>query len=117
MIIFCYVCRESLYRLLPQTTTENISKNFEQYTIDPVTRYPNLNSSCVKPHQVCLRWRVPHTLNRLFYLEQLTLTCLTCIAIFMLKKLITRALSLSGVSPVHRRAAELLSSGMLWTYT
>uniref|UniRef100_A0A3P8YEV7 F-actin monooxygenase n=1 Tax=Esox lucius TaxID=8010 RepID=A0A3P8YEV7_ESOLU len=44
--------RESLYRLLPQTTTENISKNFDQYTIDPVTRYPNLNSSCVKPHQV-----------------------------------------------------------------
>ncbi|XP_059190994.1 F-actin-monooxygenase mical2b isoform X2 [Centropristis striata] len=44
--------RESLYRLLPQTTTENISKNFEQYTIDPSTRYPNLNSSCVRPHQV-----------------------------------------------------------------
>ncbi|XP_041794158.1 protein-methionine sulfoxide oxidase mical2b isoform X1 [Chelmon rostratus] len=44
--------RESLYRLLPQTTTENISKNFEQYTIDPATRYPNLNSSCVRPHQV-----------------------------------------------------------------
>ncbi|XP_045552921.1 protein-methionine sulfoxide oxidase mical2b isoform X2 [Salmo salar] len=44
--------REGLYRLLPQTTTENISKNFDQYTIDPVTRYPNLNSSCVKPHQV-----------------------------------------------------------------
>ncbi|XP_070827721.1 F-actin-monooxygenase mical2b isoform X2 [Chaetodon trifascialis] len=44
--------RESLYRLLPQTTTENISKNFEQYTIDPASRYPNLNSSCVRPHQV-----------------------------------------------------------------
>uniref|UniRef100_A0AAY4BAG2 F-actin monooxygenase n=1 Tax=Denticeps clupeoides TaxID=299321 RepID=A0AAY4BAG2_9TELE len=44
--------RESLYRLLPQTTPENIAKNFEQYTIDPVTRYPNLNSSCVRPHQV-----------------------------------------------------------------
>nr|XP_029490603.1 protein-methionine sulfoxide oxidase mical2b-like isoform X8 [Oncorhynchus nerka] len=44
--------REGLYRLLPQTTPENISKNFDQYTIDPVTRYPNLNSSCVKPHQV-----------------------------------------------------------------
>ncbi|XP_072242708.1 F-actin-monooxygenase mical2b isoform X2 [Leuresthes tenuis] len=44
--------RESLYRLLPQTTTENISKNFEQYSIDPSTRYPNLNSSCVRPHQV-----------------------------------------------------------------
>ncbi|XP_062418839.1 F-actin-monooxygenase mical2b isoform X2 [Pungitius pungitius] len=44
--------RESIYRLLPQTTTENISKNFEQYAIDPTTRYPNLNSSCVRPHQV-----------------------------------------------------------------
>ncbi|XP_025890487.1 F-actin-monooxygenase MICAL2 isoform X2 [Nothoprocta perdicaria] len=44
--------RESIYRLLPQTTPENITKNFEQYTIDPGTRYPNLNSSCVRPHQV-----------------------------------------------------------------
>lgn len=44
--------RESLYRLLPQTTPENINKNFEQYTIDPGTRYPNLNSHCVRPHQV-----------------------------------------------------------------
>ncbi|XP_077424093.1 F-actin-monooxygenase mical2b-like isoform X4 [Vanacampus margaritifer] len=44
--------RESIYRLLPQTTTENISKNFDQYTIDPATRYPNLSSSHVRPHQV-----------------------------------------------------------------
>ncbi|XP_075858288.1 F-actin-monooxygenase MICAL2 isoform X6 [Microcebus murinus] len=44
--------RESLYRLLPQTTPENIHKNFEQYTLDPGTRYPNLNSNCVRPHQV-----------------------------------------------------------------
>ncbi|XP_078289349.1 F-actin-monooxygenase MICAL2 isoform X7 [Panthera onca] len=44
--------RESLYRLLPQTTPENINKNFEQYTLDPGTRYPNLNSNCVRPHQV-----------------------------------------------------------------
>ncbi|XP_061599166.1 F-actin-monooxygenase mical2b isoform X4 [Cololabis saira] len=44
--------RESIYRLLPQTTPENIAKNFEQYTIDPGTRYPNLISSCVRPHQV-----------------------------------------------------------------
>lgn len=44
--------RESIYRLLPQTTTENIGKNLEQYTIDPGTRYPNLNSACVRPHQV-----------------------------------------------------------------
>ncbi|XP_074921282.1 F-actin-monooxygenase MICAL2 isoform X4 [Chelonoidis abingdonii] len=44
--------RESIYRLLPQTTPENINKNFDQYTIDPGTRYPKLNSSCVRPHQV-----------------------------------------------------------------
>ncbi|XP_051755740.1 F-actin-monooxygenase mical2b isoform X8 [Ctenopharyngodon idella] len=44
--------RESLYRLLPQTTPENITKNFDLYTIDPGTRYPNLNSNCVRPHQV-----------------------------------------------------------------
>ncbi|XP_054865330.1 F-actin-monooxygenase mical2b isoform X8 [Amphiprion ocellaris] len=44
--------RESIYRLLPQTTTGNISKNFEQYSIDPATRYPNLSSGCVRPHQV-----------------------------------------------------------------
>ncbi|XP_075281195.1 F-actin-monooxygenase MICAL2 isoform X5 [Opisthocomus hoazin] len=44
--------RESIYRLLPQTTPENINKNFDQYTIDPGTRYPNLNSSHVRPHQV-----------------------------------------------------------------
>lgn len=44
--------RESIYRLLPQTTPENISKNFDQYTIDPASRYPNLNSNCVRGHQV-----------------------------------------------------------------
>ncbi|XP_068168291.1 F-actin-monooxygenase MICAL2 isoform X6 [Antennarius striatus] len=44
--------RESIYRLLPQTTPENIGKNFDQYTIDPATRYPNLHSTCVRPHQV-----------------------------------------------------------------
>ncbi|NXF23158.1 MICA2 monooxygenase, partial [Rhodinocichla rosea] len=44
--------RESIYRLLPQTTPENINKNFDQYTIDPGTRYPNLKSSCVRPQQV-----------------------------------------------------------------
>ncbi|XP_048118174.1 F-actin-monooxygenase MICAL2 isoform X7 [Alosa alosa] len=44
--------RESLYRLLPQTTPANIAKDFDQYTVDPGTRYPNLNSNCVRPHQV-----------------------------------------------------------------
>ncbi|KAM9817672.1 F-actin-monooxygenase MICAL2 [Neosynchiropus ocellatus] len=44
--------RESIYRLLPQTTPENIVKNFDLYTIDPSTRYPNLKSAWVRPHQV-----------------------------------------------------------------
>ncbi|KAJ7416786.1 protein-methionine sulfoxide oxidase mical2 isoform x7 [Willisornis vidua] len=51
-VIVMVVVIESIYRLLPQTTPENINKNFDQYTIDPGTRYPNLNSSCVRPHQV-----------------------------------------------------------------
>jgi hypothetical protein len=33
--------RESLYRLLGQTTTENLNKDHNQYSIDPSTRYPN----------------------------------------------------------------------------
>ncbi|XP_075863899.1 F-actin-monooxygenase MICAL3 isoform X11 [Microcebus murinus] len=44
--------RESIYRLLPQTTPENVSKNFSQYSIDPVTRYPNINISFLRPSQV-----------------------------------------------------------------
>ncbi|XP_053261194.1 F-actin-monooxygenase MICAL3 isoform X9 [Podarcis raffonei] len=44
--------RESIYRLLPQTTPENVSKNFSQYCIDPVTRYPNINVNFLRPAQV-----------------------------------------------------------------
>ncbi|XP_027396676.1 F-actin-monooxygenase MICAL3 isoform X12 [Bos indicus x Bos taurus] len=44
--------RESIYRLLPQTTPENVSKNFSQYSIDPVTRYPNVNVNFLRPSQV-----------------------------------------------------------------
>ncbi|XP_059880019.1 F-actin-monooxygenase MICAL3 isoform X3 [Delphinus delphis] len=44
--------RESIYRLLPQTTPENVSKNFSQYSIDPVTRYPNMNVNFLRPSQV-----------------------------------------------------------------
>uniref|UniRef100_A0A8B9L942 F-actin monooxygenase n=1 Tax=Astyanax mexicanus TaxID=7994 RepID=A0A8B9L942_ASTMX len=36
--------RESVYRLLPQTTPENVSKNYSQYSLDPSTRYPNINT-------------------------------------------------------------------------
>ncbi|XP_077196792.1 F-actin-monooxygenase MICAL3 isoform X17 [Paroedura picta] len=44
--------RESIYRLLPQTTPENVSKNFSQYSIDPITRYPNINVNFLRPSQV-----------------------------------------------------------------
>ncbi|XP_073400199.1 F-actin-monooxygenase MICAL3 isoform X8 [Dendrobates tinctorius] len=44
--------RESIYRLLPQTTPENVSKNFSQYSLDPTTRYPNVNLQFLRPSQV-----------------------------------------------------------------
>lgn len=44
--------RESVYRLLPQTTPENVNKNFSQYSLDPVTRYPNVSLHFLKPSQV-----------------------------------------------------------------
>ncbi|XP_051952738.1 protein-methionine sulfoxide oxidase mical3a-like [Xyrauchen texanus] len=44
--------RESIYRLLPQTTPENVSKNFSQYSVNPATRYPNISLHQVKPNQV-----------------------------------------------------------------
>nr|XP_054589634.1 protein-methionine sulfoxide oxidase mical3a isoform X8 [Nothobranchius furzeri] len=44
--------RESIYRLLPQTTPENVSKNFSQYSLDPTTRYPNISLNFLRPSQV-----------------------------------------------------------------
>ncbi|XP_056621876.1 protein-methionine sulfoxide oxidase mical3a isoform X1 [Triplophysa dalaica] len=44
--------RESIYRLLPQTTPENVSKNFSHYSVDPSTRYPNISLHQVRPNQV-----------------------------------------------------------------
>ncbi|TNM91454.1 hypothetical protein fugu_019834 [Takifugu bimaculatus] len=44
--------RESLYRLLPQTTPENLQKNFGLFTVDPTTRYVNVNQLYVTPAQV-----------------------------------------------------------------
>ncbi|KAJ8315388.1 hypothetical protein KUTeg_007538 [Tegillarca granosa] len=44
--------RESIYQLLSQTTPENLNRNYSEYTIDPNTRYPNLNLSAIKPEQV-----------------------------------------------------------------
>ncbi|XP_037837315.1 protein-methionine sulfoxide oxidase mical3b, partial [Kryptolebias marmoratus] len=44
--------RESLYRLLPQTTPENMQKNISLFTVDPATRYLNISSLTVTPAQV-----------------------------------------------------------------
>ncbi|XP_064616529.1 LOW QUALITY PROTEIN: protein-methionine sulfoxide oxidase mical3b-like [Liolophura sinensis] len=44
--------RESIFLLLSQTTPENLHKNFHDYSIDPNTRYPNLNSKFFKPEQM-----------------------------------------------------------------
>ncbi|XP_062418871.1 protein-methionine sulfoxide oxidase mical3a isoform X9 [Pungitius pungitius] len=44
--------RESIYRLLPQTTPENVSKNFSHFSVDPTTRYPNICLNFLKPSQV-----------------------------------------------------------------
>ena len=44
--------RESIYRLLNQTTPETINKDFNQYTINPATRYMNLGSCKVLPGEV-----------------------------------------------------------------
>ncbi|XP_016390970.1 protein-methionine sulfoxide oxidase mical3b isoform X1 [Sinocyclocheilus rhinocerous] len=45
--------RESVYRLLPQTTPENVSKNYSQYSVDPASRYPNINMQLINAAQVC----------------------------------------------------------------
>ncbi len=44
--------RESIYRLLAQTTPENLAKDYDRYGITPTTRYPHVISTCVKPHEV-----------------------------------------------------------------
>lgn len=44
--------REAIYRLLAQTTPENLSKDLNQYTLNPCSRYPNLNLQAVLPSQV-----------------------------------------------------------------
>ncbi|KAG5837784.1 hypothetical protein ANANG_G00216650 [Anguilla anguilla] len=44
--------RESIYQLLSQTTPENTSKNYNAYSINPTTRYPNINLSSIRANQV-----------------------------------------------------------------
>ncbi|XP_052868235.1 F-actin-monooxygenase Mical [Anopheles cruzii] len=44
--------RESVYRLLAQTTPENLLRNMSAYTLDPSTRYRELNKSAVGIAQI-----------------------------------------------------------------
>lgn len=44
--------RESIYRLLAQTTPENLHRDIGAYTLDPSSRYQNLNKLAVLPHQI-----------------------------------------------------------------
>ncbi|XP_074833976.1 F-actin-monooxygenase MICAL1 [Carettochelys insculpta] len=44
--------RESIYQQLSQTSPDNTNKNISQYSIDPTTRYPNINLRAIKPNQV-----------------------------------------------------------------
>lgn len=44
--------RESIYQHLSQTSPDNTNKNVSQYSIDPATRYPNINLQAIKPSQV-----------------------------------------------------------------
>ncbi|KAK7790107.1 hypothetical protein R5R35_007081 [Gryllus longicercus] len=44
--------RESIYRMLGQTTPENLHRDYNSYTLDPHTRYPNLNIRAVIGLQV-----------------------------------------------------------------
>ncbi|XP_053099470.1 F-actin-monooxygenase MICAL1 [Hemicordylus capensis] len=44
--------RESIYQQLSQTSPDNTNKNINQYSIDPTTRYPNINLQAIKASQV-----------------------------------------------------------------
>lgn len=43
--------RESIYRVLAQTKSENLQQNYSHWTLNPHTRYPNLNRYLVTPGQ------------------------------------------------------------------
>lgn len=55
--------RESIFRLLAQTTPENLNKDCKSYTVDPSTRYPNLNKNLLSPHQVISLYDSDNTLS------------------------------------------------------
>ena len=44
--------RESIFKLLPQTTPDTLLKDHDKYSINPSSRYPNLNTRVVSKQQV-----------------------------------------------------------------
>ncbi|XP_039179205.1 F-actin-monooxygenase MICAL1 [Crotalus tigris] len=44
--------RESIYQRLSQTSPDNMNKNVNQYSVDPTTRYSNINLQAIKTSQV-----------------------------------------------------------------
>jgi len=44
--------RESIYRILAQTTSDNLQQDYSRWTLSPRTRYPNLNRHLILPSQV-----------------------------------------------------------------
>lgn len=61
------MCRESMYQILSQTTPENTSKNYADYSINPRTRYTRVNLSSISTSQV--RTVIFYLLNTDFNLE------------------------------------------------
>jgi len=51
-VLDCLAERESIHRILSQTTPSNTCKNFATTSIDPTTRYPTVNLKLVLPFQV-----------------------------------------------------------------
>lgn len=52
MYFFFVVIYDNMNIFSAQTTPENLHRDFGAYTLDPGTRYPNLNRTAVTPHRV-----------------------------------------------------------------
>jgi F-actin monooxygenase len=44
--------RESIYQLLSHTTHDNLKRNYQDYTIDPTTRYENFKAKIFSENQI-----------------------------------------------------------------
>ncbi|CAB4061428.1 MICAL [Lepeophtheirus salmonis] len=51
-LMWMFKREKSIFRLLPQTTPENVIKDFRNYTIDPTSRYPTFNRHLYQDFQM-----------------------------------------------------------------